>query len=481
MSPIDLVMTDTRRVLKPLCANTSRRTVLKGLGATLPALALPACRSSAEGFDAQVIVMGAGLAGLNAAMWLAEEGWDVLVLEGSDRIGGRLHTLDHGRLGRTEAGGEQIGASYARVRDRAHALGIELVADDAPPRATLHVLRGRLYTPETWAADNPAGLPDPHAGSTPGAALFRAAAASNPFAGPEDWAGAVDDPALGELLEAAGMGEAQRGVLGHALNGNDLGSYSAANLWRSLQLYAQSRGMGPSLSVRDGAQSLPEAMAASLPRPVRMGARIARIDADASRVTVACADGTTVLAPYAVCALPFGALRHVELNAPTLPAQREAISSLPYTQIVQLHFAATRPFWEEDGLPADMWTDTPFERVFMQRGPDGEPTGLGRCWINGGGAAEVDLARFETAMAAVRPSMAGAVRPLAQVRWTGGDPLSGGAYMHFAPGQIARWADVMGRPAERLHFAGEHLGRLHTGMEAAMESGERAAFALMGL
>ena len=413
-------------------------------------------------------------------MWLQEDGRDVQVLEGAQRVGGRLHTLDHGKYGRTEAGGEQIGASYARLRNRADTLEVALIEDASTPRGTTYALGGKLYSPEDWKRDNPAAFPVPYAGASPGAALFRAAGTTNPFSNADDWRMARNDNSAHELLTTAGFGPGQRSVIAHALNANALETYSAANLWRSLQLYSQSRGMGAGLSVEGGAQALPKAMAASLERPVELGAHIAGIVVAPDSVTVTCEDGRVFRAPHAICALPFGALRHIALDAPVSATQREAITALPYTQIVQLHFRVTAPFWE-DGLPADMWTDTPFERVFMQRGNNGSPTGLGRCWINGAGAGQVDLSGFAQAMARIRPSMADAIIPLEEVFWTKADPLSGGAYMHFAPGHISRWAAKMGAPAGRLHFAGEHLGLLHTGMEAAMESGEAAAFALMGV
>ena len=95
----------------------NRRGVLGGALGTLAAL--PACRSSDKGFDAEVIILGAGLSGLHAARLLEGEGKDILVLEGSDRIGGRMHTLGHGALGYTEAGGEQVGACiFVAIQDR---------------------------------------------------------------------------------------------------------------------------------------------------------------------------------------------------------------------------------------------------------------------------------------------------------------------------------------------------------------------------
>jgi monoamine oxidase len=51
----------------------------------------------------------------------------------------------------------------------------------------------------------------------------------------------------------------------------------------------------------------------------------------------------------------------------------------------------------------------------------------------------------------------------------------------FAPGQITAFGREMILPHGRLHFAGEHTRRLDYGMEAAMESGERAALEILGL
>jgi len=87
--------------------------------------------------------------------------------------------------------------------------------------------------------------------------------------------------------------------------------------------------------------------------------------------------------------------------------------------------------------------------------------------------------RYIEQLAKLRPSTEGTLSPLAYVDWTETNPYAGGAYYHWKPGQAGRLARRMGDPIGKLHFAGEHLGILHTGMEAAMESAERAALAII--
>lgn len=85
------------------------------------------------------------------------------------------------------------------------------------------------------------------------------------------------------------------------------------NLYRALQLRHQSQGMGPFMSVKDGAQRLPEAMASALPRKVRLEQMVKSISVEAENVLIETANGKTYRAAYCICALPFGALRNISI------------------------------------------------------------------------------------------------------------------------------------------------------------------------
>ena len=90
----------------------TRRKVLQSASVGLLAAALPRLsRADSDGDD--VIVIGAGLAGLHASQLLEELGYSVRLLEGTDRIGGRLYTVAESEVpGHPEIGGSGIGEHY---------------------------------------------------------------------------------------------------------------------------------------------------------------------------------------------------------------------------------------------------------------------------------------------------------------------------------------------------------------------------------
>lgn len=432
-----------------------------------------------KGYDADVIILGAGLAGLHAARMLAEDGAKVLVLEASNRIGGRMWTLND-LPGAPEAGGQQVGQSYARIRSTVLNLGLNIL----PPslggsREKTMLLQGETFDARDWLSHPKNSFPAAYKRATPDSALFMAAAGANPFADQYAWRNAdpSHDVSADAFLAAAGFDANSRALCDIALNANRLDTYSMLNLWRTLVLYSKDSGLGPAGEIEGGSQRLPEAMALSLPEgSVRLSSQVDAINTRYDGVEIS-SNGRSYRAPFAICTIPFAALNNIDLTLPEEDEDlRQILAAMPYTQIQQIHLTLDRA--PTDDLPLSMWTDTPIERVFPVRDQNGETVAL-TCWINGTGsvqATDEDWSRLaEETLRETRGLKATAQKV---IRWDKNQPLSGGAYMHWAPGQVPIWAERILRPAGRLYFAGEHTSHLHTGMEGAMESGERTAYAI---
>lgn len=123
---------------------------LLGLAAPFPAFAKKPVTKSG---NPDVIILGAGVSGLNAAWLLEQQGLKVLVLEARQRVGGRVLTL-FDQPGYPEMGFNSMAAGYGRGIDAAKRAGIALV--DVSPRYTVDptqqlLLGGQSITRADWA------------------------------------------------------------------------------------------------------------------------------------------------------------------------------------------------------------------------------------------------------------------------------------------------------------------------------------------
>jgi monoamine oxidase len=475
----------------------SRRTIVKGMGALPLAAALGSGPLRAQN-RRKVIVIGAGLSGLNAALLLEEQGIDVQVLEGRQRVGGRV--LSHRDVpGNPESGGTSFGAGYARLIDACKKFKVGMI--DVTPVVPFFndrelVLGGKLIPPGEWPTHPRNPFPAAARQSMPWSYLNPIIGRNNPLRNADSWLDPVNakfDVSLFQWLTGLGVSEE---VIDLCWNTNPNYGTTAHDVSAMMVLFgttfammqAQLGGKIFGYTAVGGNQSIPEAMASGLRNPVSFGCDVTGIRTSDSGAEVYCADGTVHKADFVISSMPMPVLRRVRIDPLIRGAQGMAINTLASQPVNMLHLVVKKPFWEEDGRNPNMFSDGLAGMVVAERKgkTPREITSL-TIWIRGRNATWMDTLDSKDATAAimedyyrVRPAAKGKVEPKAYQSWYR-DPFSAGDWAVWAPGQVTAFASEVGKAHGRIHFCGEHTAVSNRGMEGAMESGERAAFEILGL
>lgn len=478
----------------------SRREAIIGAGAAAVmtigkagAAVLPATKhSKTDAVD--VIVIGAGLSGLGATKLLEEQGTKVLILEGRQRIGGRMYTFSN-IPGLPEAGANTMTPGYGRTIDAAHWGGVELV--DVTKRQMLNakqelVLGGKVIPRDQWPASPLNPFPADQKKTMPWEYASRIISQKNPLKNYTDWVSPLSqnlDVSVYDFLKSEGASDAAISlaydtVVQYGTSAHDVSALMLEFIdgW----IKSQTDVGFTQFAARGGNQRIPEAMAAKLKSDILLGKEVVAIDDDGGMASVRCADGTTYRAKRVISSLPFSTLRNVHINPGLEGLQAEAVKTLDYQLITLFFLTAKKPYWEEDKLSPAMWTDGPATWVLGRRGgkTDEEVTGL---TVNARGfqaayldriGPEVAGKRLIAAIEQIRPAAKGKLEVAGHHSW-GLDPFSGGDWAIFSPGFPTRLLPVMAKPHGNLFFCGEHTATGNRGMEGALESSERVAIEVL--
>ncbi|MCC7258425.1 MAG: FAD-dependent oxidoreductase [Gammaproteobacteria bacterium] len=472
-----------------------RRTLLTAAASTTALAALP--RPLRAGTRSRVLVLGAGLSGLHAALTLQEAGLDVRVIEGRDRVGGRV--LSHRNVpGNPESGATSFAPGYARLISACAAYGVGLV--DLTPIFPFFLQRDLYLGTErvplsAWPTHPHNPFPEPLKKLPPWAFLGAVVGPKNPLATNDAWldpAHAALDVSLHDWLKGLGWSDEMIHIAydigpGTGDSARNVSALMTLGSMKFQQVQMElARGKAMSYTAVGGNQAIPEAMAKALKNPVELGRKVVAIGADGQGVEVHCEGGQRYRADHVVCSIPTTVLRTIRIE-PALPAtQAKAVRELGVQTISLAHLATKRPFWEDDGGAASFTSDGALALVTAERkGSDPKQVTSLTAWLRGAHAARFDRMPEAEARAGIvreierlRPAAKGQLEVLAWQSWKN-DPFALGDWAVWEPGQVTAFAGVVGKAHGRLHFCGEHTAVSNRGMEGAMESGERAALEVL--
>ena len=487
----------------------TRRRVLKTAGGAGLAATLPACSLISPATPApRIAVVGAGIAGLNAAYQLHKLGFEATVYEARDRTGGRVFSVS-GAVGEglvTNLGGALINTDHRDMLALADELRVDLfnrVEDSAgsPFPATRYFFDGRVVAEADLAGE-----------LRPLAAQITEDADQID----QDWdryAPALDTLSVADYLDRhTDLISAPwvRTLIEDSIrteHGVEPADSSALQLLFNLPTVEGRRVeiLGNSdevYMVKGGSSRITDALTEILDGHIRTGMRLTAIHRRAEGFRLSFTGQPEVDADYVILALPFSVLRQVEMGVDLAPVLRNFIDELELGRNEKLIAGFRQRVWRQPGgFAIQAVTDLGFPVVWeaTQSQTDREDaaltfyfggdqvTGLQAGTVSARGEAVME--RFEAFVPGARDAATG--RYL-RTDWSR-DPLTQGAYSNFKPGQLSTFRDFFyvesDDPSERrsvqvgnLVFAGEHLSDAFCGyMNGGAQTGRLAAELVAGM
>jgi monoamine oxidase len=478
----------------------TRRQLLAGGAGVAAAAAASRFAPPARAADApQIVVVGAGLAGLSCAYRLKQAGYTAQVHEASDRLGGRCwsdtSSFANGQV--VEHGGELIDQGHTAVRQLAGQLGLKLdnlLSAERNGTEPFYYFDREPYSYAQATDDLKAIWQQLH--SDVSAASYPTLYNLSTERGRE-----LDNMSIADYIAAYVPG-GRASKLGQLLDvaynieyGAEASEQSSLNMLYLLAYSGQGqlRIFGPSnekYHVVGGNDQIPAGMAAALPGQITFSSELVAIrrNKDGSWTLVFRQGATTLSVPAdrVVLALPFSILRSsVDISKAGFSSRKlTAIRQMGMGTNSKLHVQFKSRHWESLGSNGDTFADTGYQNTWEVTRAQGGASGILVDYTGGdigasfgSGTPSSRAQQFLGQIEPVLPGISRAWNRRATIDYWTGYPWTKGSYSYWKVGQYQAFAGVE-REIEggSCHFAGEHTSVDFQGyLNGAVETGERAA------
>uniref|UniRef100_A0A8C3HNQ8 Amine oxidase n=1 Tax=Chrysemys picta bellii TaxID=8478 RepID=A0A8C3HNQ8_CHRPI len=411
------------------------------------------CRSK------KVVIVGAGISGLTAAKLLKDAGCEVLILEASNRVGGRILTYRE-KDWYLELGAMRLPRDHRIVREFITKFKLKL-------NPFYNTNDNAWYLANNVRARSGAVDRNPDILQYPLLPTERGKSASELY-----------DQTLDKVCEyLIKEGKLSRGaidMIGDLLNID--GSFHISFLY----------------SITGGFDQLPEAFYKGMRRDILFQSTAVKILHDNEKVRVFYRRPRTslpssVTADYVLVATTAKATRLIKFSPPLSSNKTHALRSLHYSKDVKIFLVCREKFWEKDGIyNGKSITDRPSRFIYYPSHNFSSGVGVILASYTWDDDAEFFVPLSDEKCVDV------VVEDLAEIhqmpknyiqnvcdkhvikKW-GLDKYSMGAYVSLTPYQFVDYSKALFQNEGRVYFAGEYTAQPHAWIETAMKAAVRAA------
>lgn len=449
---------------------TNRREFLKILSASSVGIALSTQNVFAQKRRKKCVIIGAGFSGLAAAYKLKNANWDVTVLEGRDRIGGRVfsYSFPQNKNLICELGAEWVGESHERLKSLCADFKIPLQKHQFDDYL---LQNGKVSRPGQWGFSSEAKI----AFEKIKANYEKLTALQQTKLDKLDWwtylekiGFSEEDLRLRDLMDSTDFGESIR----HVSAFGALAEYAESSEKNEMD-YKMTGGnsrLAEEFARRIGAEN------------IKLNTLVTEINQLRGIVTVKTAD-ENFKADAIICTAPTNSLLKIKFNPPLPSVQQEAAEKLIYARICKNSVLYEKRFWKDENfsMVSDVTSHYYFHSTQNQAGKEGILTSYAIGEKADILASQSDERRMKiitrdlTDFDEDAPKLAKGIASYAWQR----DKYTDGAYALYRPGQWFGIRPILQRPHGKVLFAGEHLADWQGFMEGAIETGEAAAQSLI--